>query len=301
MSHVHSEACNHAPHALRNNAARKDPTHTTRVRIQFEQNINARFRRLKGIIRKALLDQDVMGVKTNATVPGTRAFEFLRSGDKVAAFMTWLKAQEDDLIFDIRVGTPVASASNQHWANVYIDTAYQKGLASAATQLRKGGVEVEQRWIDSAFFRPVHADRIGLIYTRVYTELVGITEAMDQQVSRVLAQGIAEGRGMMDIARSINERVDAIGRTRARTLARTEVISAHAEASLNSYQEAGLEGVRVQAEWTTAGDDQVCPDCQALEGKTYKMDEARGLIPLHPNCRCAWLPVIESPEGLRLS
>ena len=63
-------------------------------------------------------------------------------------------------------------------------------------------------------------------------------------MSRTLAQGIAEGRGMRDLSRTLAERVD-VGTTRARVLVRTEVIGAHAEATLNSYTEAGLEGAEV--------------------------------------------------------
>lgn len=106
---------------------------------------------------------------------------------------------------------------------------------------------------------------------------------MDQQISRILAAGIGEGRGPYDIARQLNERVDKIGVTRSRMLARTEVINAHADASLNAYEEAGLEGVDVEAEWLTAAD--ACPECEeASNGGPYTISEARGLIPFHPNC-----------------
>ena len=42
--------------------------------------------------------------------------------------------------------------------------------------------------------------------------------------------------------------------------------------------------VLMQAEWSTAGDDRVCPECASLEGKVYTLDEIEGLIPVHPNC-----------------
>ena len=45
--------------------------------------------------------------------------------------------------------------------------------------------------------------------------------------------------------------------------------------------------------WCTAGDDDVCPDCRALEGKAEGDGWLRrlppgegGPPPLHPNCRC---------------
>jgi hypothetical protein len=45
----------------------------------------------------------------------------------------------------------------------------------------------------------------------------------------------------------------------------------------------------------TAGDDRVCKICLAAAEDTYTLDEARGLIPLHPRCRCAWVPSL--PQG----
>jgi len=37
----------------------------------------------------------------------------------------------------------------------------------------------------------------------------------------------------------------------------------------------------------------VCSECSDLEGNVYTIKEAHGMIPLHPNCRCAWKPHIE--------
>jgi hypothetical protein len=37
----------------------------------------------------------------------------------------------------------------------------------------------------------------------------------------------------------------------------------------------------------------VCEKCQDLEGKVFTTEEARGVIPVHPNCRCCWVSVIE--------
>lgn len=30
--------------------------------------------------------------------------------------------------------------------------------------------------------------------------------------------------------------------------------------------------------------------CVPLEGTVLKIDEAQGMLPRHPNCRCAWIP-----------
>lgn len=274
---------------------RTDPTQTTTLRNRFEGEAYRRFRRLKGRIRKQIEEEDGFGLRTNRG-----RFEFERDEEKVSAFMEWLREAQREEILTVEQGTPVNRAGRKAWTQTYIETAYQSGIAQAGKKMRGAGVEVADRWVDSAFNRPIHADRVGLAYTRAYQELEGITEAMDQQISRELAQGIAEGRNPRDIARALNNRVDKIGVTRARTLARTEVIATHAEASLNAYEEAGVEGVDAQAEFSTAGDARVCPECESLEGTTRSINEARGVIPVHPNCRCAWIPKINNPEGIEL-
>jgi len=90
---------------------------------------------------------------------------------------------------------------------------------------------------------------------------------------------------------------DSLGRyispmRRASMLARTEVIRAHHLATIQEYRNWGLEGIRVQAEWSTAGDDRVCSRCMALEGRIFTLDEIEPMIPLHPGCRCISLPYI---------
>lgn len=269
--------------------ANYDPTHTTMVRRAYERELAARFRELKRRIIQALLGKQNM--RTNAP-----DFDFVRDPNRASAFMKWLKQQSD---FTILRG-PMQGSGMRSWQDVYISSAYQRGLASAAKNLKGQGVEVSDRWLDSAFFQPVHADRAGLIYTRAFSELEGVTQAMGTKISQSIARGVIEGKGMRQIARELVRDVNNIGLTRARMIARTEVISAHAEASLASYMEAGVQGVKVKAEFVTAQDNKVCSKCQALEEMApTTVEKAQGMIPVHPNCRCAWLPVVEEPTKIR--
>jgi SPP1 gp7 family putative phage head morphogenesis protein len=318
LASLHSHHCSHRSRQFTADAlSRRDPTGTTKIRQRFERELVRRFERLKRLIREAIVDLDVLGLKEQPTLAqqlGTalftqayqqpqlrdavpalarEAFKFNRSGQKVTGFMNWLYEAQADGILGVTLGTPNALASQQAWSNVYIDTAYQKGIRDAAREMGSGGVDLPSGFVSGGLNRPVHADRVGLIYTRTYNELEGITDTMASQISRVLAQGIAEGRGVQDIARRLANRVDKIGIERARVLARTEVIAAHAQATINSYKEMEIEGVTVRAEWATAGDDAVCPQCEDLEGQVFTIEQAEGMIPLHPNCRCAFLPVIE--------
>jgi len=301
-SHLHTHATVADKQArARRSAGKMDPTRTALVRKQFESELRRRFQELMALITEEIVDGDGFGLVNGLGMiqVNARRFDFPRSGDKVSSFMRWLKREQSKGVLGIAEGTDIGASARNAWSNVYIDTAYQRGIRQAGAQLRKGGAQVSERWVESAFNRPIHADRVGLIYTRVFDELHGITQTMDARISRALSLGLSEGKNPRDIARDLNNEVD-IGLNRARMIARTEVVSAHAEASLNAYTEAGVEGVTVEAEWSTTGDDLVCPLCAELEGVTMPLEQARNLLPRHPNCRCAWVPVIENARGVEL-
>lgn len=277
-------------------ANRYDPTQTTTLRRRFEGEVARRLRWLKGRIRDEIVAEDGFGLKANKG-----RFDFPRSADKVSAFMVWLNQMQEQGILEVRQGESLSKAAERSWAAVYVRSAYAKGMAGAAAKLRAEGVHVAEDWVQDAFSRPFHADRVGLAYTRTFEELKGITQEMDRQISRNLAEGLARGQSPRELAKALNNRVDKIGITRARMMARTETIRAHAEASLNTYTEAGVEGVGVEAEWVTAQDGAVCAECEsAASAGPYTIDEAQGMIPLHPNCRCAWVPLVKNPKGAAL-
>ena len=285
----------------RSKAGRTDPTRTALVRRQFEAELTRRFEDLARAIREVIVEQNGFGEikSTEELVTNQGKFDFPRSQDKVAAFMKWLRQQQSKDILGITEGVPIESAASKAWTNLYIDSAYQRGIRQAGARLRQAGARVEDRWIDSAFNRPIHADRLGLIYTRTFSELEGITRTMDGRISRVLSLGMAEGKSPRQLARDITEEV-GLSLRRAQVIARTEVVSAHAEATLNAYTEAGVKGVTIEAELSTTGDALVCPEREALEGREFPIEEARNLIPVHPNCRCAWVPAIKDVRGVEL-
>lgn len=74
----------------------------------------------------------------------------------------------------------------------------------------------------------------------------------------------------------------------ANTLVRTEIAHIQTEATKQRYQDYGIERVQFWAD----PDERTCPDCGALHKKIYPAG-ANVPLPLHPNCRCALLPVIE--------
>lgn len=307
LAHKHNcTCCNQAKPVSINRAFQFDPTRTLTVRNRFSTDLTKRFRALKGAIRTSIVTRDGFGLKNQPRLvtfaagdirpAGFNQFAFPRSQDKVSAFMQWLREQENIGILEISEGQQIGEAVETAWTNQYIQSAYQKGILRGRTELVKAGYDVkpiskEFGGINAVFNQPFHVDRVGLAYTRTFTGLKGITDEMDKQISSVLAQGLAEGRNPIELARQINKKVDAIGITRAKTLARTEVIRAHHQATIQEYKNAEVAGVSVKAEFKTAGDSRVCVICQGLEGRVFTLKEAEGIIPVHPNCRCVFLPL----------
>lgn len=287
-------------------ANRVDPTRTQTLRKRFEADMVRRFSIIKKEIMDAVATKDIFGLARRPVVfaelqPGQ--FQFVKSDQKVDAFMKWLNEMEEKHILTTET-RPGMYGGEKPWTNIYIQSAYQRGLSRATAELKKAGYDVPTTGtldltgktpLAVAMNQPFHAERVALIYTRAYNELKGITAAMDQQISRVLAQGMAEGRNPMEIAKLLVDRVDKIGITRARTLARTEVISAHHQATINEYERWKISGVTVEAEWVIAGWN-VCPVCRSMSGKVFSLDKIRYMIPAHPNCRCAAIPIIKEPK-----
>lgn len=309
------------PHykSITNALMQADPTKTTTLRKQFVSKISRKFEELASIIRKAIVDDDCFGLKDDEietmalATPGRKAFAFKRSGDKISAFMKWLEEQEEQGILEVTRGVQRLGGSiEEAWTDVYIRSAYQKGRAQALGKLKKAGYDtegmLEEQTFQAGFYQPFHADRVGVLYTRTFSELKGITRAMDQQISRVLAEGMAKGENPIRMAKQLNKVItgrgdgatlgitDSLGRyipakRRAQTLARTEVIRAHHQAHIQEYKIAGALGITIVAEWSTAGDSRVCPICAELEGRRFTPEEVIDLIPRHPNCRCTTMPV----------
>jgi SPP1 gp7 family putative phage head morphogenesis protein len=246
--------------------------------------------RLTGAFGNKVVGNDSHDDKpTTLATPQPREFEFRTDAGKIQAFRDWL---EEQIRADVLSSSPNGEPGKP-WTAKYIESSYKKGrvnafaVSKAAENLFEGADfagKTQENFIRTAFGQPETTRKLELLSTRSFEELKGITAAMSQQLNRTLANGLVEGQGAREIARSMMENVDGMTERRALVLARTEVIHAHAEGQLDSFTDLGVEEVGVEAEWSTAGDDRVCPQCEEMEGKTFSMEEAHGMIPLHPNC-----------------
>lgn len=281
-----------------------DPTRTLGVRRQFSGEAFTRFRRVKGLVRTSLVDRDALHVQqTDFGQPMQPVRPGAGQAQRVDAFMDWLAEQNNAGLLGTtdRQNTPRLI---NHWAGQYVRQAYAQGVRRGRQELAQRGVrqadEDGQAGETAAgaagaaalLLLPVHADGLDTQWGRTWAELRNVVESVETQVRRVLADGLGRQDGRRDLTGAVNDRLDRVGVHRGRLIARTEVVRAHAEAELNEMERQGVDEVGAEVEFRTARDSRVCPICRELEGAVFSVDEARGVIPLHPNCRCVWLPVV---------
>lgn len=122
--------------------------------------------------------------------------------------------------------------------------------------------------------------------------LVGLTQNQAQSVSnyKTFLQDKEKFPNLSaaDIDKKTNKYAAKTHRRRAQTIARTETAMAQNIGYAQGMESLGIEQLEFSRAPATGPPD----ECDALEGKRFSIAEAKGIIPVHPNGRCAMLPVI---------
>lgn len=280
MSHAHSHgpACDHE-HTKRE--ADDLPTATLTTQREYARALTSPMTAIISEIREGVVDRDVLGLQSTQRFEpdDLPQFDFPSDDAKRDAFMDWLDAQQERGVLSV-----ISPDENE-----FIDDAYISGMGQADTLLEDAGADTPSLSVSAAFDQPIHQDRVATLYTRNYELLEGITEDMADEIRGELSQGMVDGINPRDMARNLNDRVDKVGRTRATTLARTEVMHSHNDAALTRYDESPADIERVDV--LTSDPCDLCASYAA--SGPYPIQEARGGLPLHPNCVCAYRPVVK--------
>jgi len=120
--------------------------------------------------------------------------------------------------------------------------------------------------------------------------LVGLTENQTQSIInyRKLLSDKKKfpGLSVSDIDKKVDKYAGKTHRRRTQTIARTETARAQNVGYVQGLENTGVEKVEFSA---APG---CCDICSAMNKNTYPLDKASAIIPVHPNCRCAMLPVV---------
>lgn len=110
-----------------------------------------------------------------------------------------------------------------------------------------------------------------------------------EELRAVLAEGYEAGESAPELTRRIRRYYRDGYERRANLVARTEVIAASNEGALQGYESEGI----TKAEFYAALDERTCDECMDYHGNEYPIMEAHGLIPVHPQCRCTFIPIVD--------
>lgn len=238
-------------------------------------------------------------------------FEFTTRPELREKFMRWVRGAINDEILEPL--EPGEDTSN-HWVAQFIRNAYIAGANQATGLLFQQGVSAENPPDGELVQRPISQRALQTLYTRAYDNLQDITDDMADIIREEVTTGFARGYNPRKMADRIAEEVRNIQQSRAETLARSEVMNAHSESMLDTYER---QGVTVVAhEWSAANDSRTCPFCERLDGIRMSTQEVRtGSIswaiepdwkpqnwrlqpPAHPNCRCVLRPIPGASEPI---
>lgn len=118
-----------------------------------------------------------------------------------------------------------------------------------------------------------------------------ITEARRDEIAKLVARGVDEGLGPLELSKLIAE--DGLfGEYAAERIARTEMMFAYNDAALKTYQTLGAEKV----EALDGDEDEEC--AARVARNPYTVEEAYGITD-HPNGTLDWVPVVSEAAVLR--
>jgi len=273
-----------------------DPTKTSTIRQKYIAALNKRWRAVKKLNRQALAKTPL--IQNNDPMLVIEGFD---PETITRNYMAWMERVEDVKVLEVVRDGSGAIIDRTAWQDVFVRNAYLRGVRQANMAIRGLGQQSLPLTVTGILNDPVHSDALSRLYNVNYDALQTVINATNDDMAillrQTLTQGYADQLTIRQLSKAIQEviegRINAVAMHRSRMIARTEIIAAHADATLNTFQNRGILTVRGNAEILTAGDNRVCSLCEGLQGAVFSIARARGVIPLHSQCRCTWIPVIK--------
>lgn len=135
--------------------------------------------------------------------------------------------------------------------------------------------------------------RTSIEFMKAHALLIAdkLTSDLAMNVKQQLIMGMSVGESIPKLAGRIQEVLQS-SKARAKTIARTETIRAMAHGQHTRMEQEGIE------QWIFFAhlDDRVDSECRKLHGKTFSIDNIDKLPPIHPNCRCTLLAVVDEDD-----
>jgi hypothetical protein len=296
----------------------RDPTGTLDIRTRYKTLIDQRWRKFLRYARAVIIDQDMMGLENKVQqTPLGMAMNALPPDSRVRAFQSWVDTtlnrvvlENDAAYLDPMVqgtynraikramrltnSTAIPGDGKNVVAHLQqLSLVELQGIDEAVSQrvVRLAANATLDRVIPAELYRQVvvAVQQVGMTRTRALVEVMVAKTHSTATLDQFAAAGVKRvglipesmpGKRLKDAARPVDPAPARRG-TSASTIGRIAREEARVESKFKAEE----------VEVLTAGDDLVCPECEEISADgPYTIDEARSLIPAHPNCRCAFVP-----------
>jgi len=122
---------------------------------------------------------------------------------------------------------------------------------------------------------------------------------VDSQLNKIISDGYRSGYGINKVAGEVTRRFDQLATWEARRIARTEINTSHNVATVNTYQDLGVE----YTQWIAANDDRTRDSHVEVDGEIIPMGgtysnglgypgDMSGPLEEWINCRCSNAPFV---------
>jgi len=125
------------------------------------------------------------------------------------------------------------------------------------------------------------------------TRLWKNTQVLASNLNEIISNGIIQGKTVTEMAIQLTNVMNT-GFNISHRLVRTETMHYLNESAKRAYKNGGCEEVQLWA----AVDERTCPTCGIKHGNIYRIKDCPTL-PLHSNCRCTILPVVDDEVSKR--
>lgn len=267
-----------------------DPTKTTGLQKRFERQVRSDVNSLANEISKWFDDPNnwiheslTDEIDTNAA--GDSRWSLAPRGQVLGAFTRW-------------IGKLLGTGKIEKTSDGFVSEAFEAGVKHANTF---AAVEVAPA-VSGVFRTGTTIERLKVLRAQARNTITGLKEKIKRSVIDRLSLGLIRGESPRQVAADLAKTTKGLGKTSALRIARTEVIRSHAEGALDRMEAMGVTHVGAEVEFSATRlldgsfEKRVCPKCRALDGVVFPIASAHGIIPVHVNCRCTWLPSFEKVD-----
>ena len=207
---------------------------------------------------------------------------------------------------------PIHEAHKEYYEllTLYIKREYRLGSAEAKRLVKLANSK--QRVASKSMRMPVRAiikkdnDLFGTLpsaeerlLNRTFTASERTLSRVDSQINQIITDGYRSGKGINDVANSLNQRFDQLTSWESKRIARTEIHNSHNTAVMDTYQELGVEYTM----WIAAEDERTRDSHLEINGEIIPMGgeysnglkypgDTSGDIEEWINCRCSNAPFV---------